>query len=80
MRDQVERLLEISPAIPEFIQAKYKKLFKDVSGVAHPQIIGGLHKVLINRDDVMITNVDEDLRNVTVRSTAAPLVKILSPK
>lgn len=80
MRDQVERLLEISPAIPEFIQMKYKKLFKDVSGVAHPQIIGGLHKVLINRDDVMITNVDEDLRNVTVRSAAAPLVKILSPK
>lgn len=80
MRDQVERLLEISPAIPEFIQMKYKKLFKDVSGVAHPQIIGGLHKVLINRDDAMVATIDEDLRNVTVRSAAAPHVKILSPK
>ena len=80
MRDQVERLLEISPAIPEFIQMKYKKLFKDVSGVAHPQIIGGLHKVLINRDDVLVATIDEELRNVTVRSAAAPVVKILSPK
>jgi hypothetical protein len=80
MRDQVERLLEISPAIPEFVQEKYKRQFKDVKGVAHPQIIGGLQKVIINRDDVMVTTGDDDLKNVVLRSTPPAVVKILSPK
>jgi len=80
MRDQVERLLEISPAIPEFVQEKYKRQFKDVKGVAHPQIIGGLQKVIINRDDVMVTTGDDDLKNVVLRSTPPAVVKILSSK
>lgn len=81
MRDQVERLLEISPAIPDFIQEKYKKQFKDVKGVAHPEIIGGLHKVTINRDDGILQNNDDDIRNVVVRSTKPPaVVKIIENK
>ena len=75
MRDQVERLMEISPAIPEFILEKYKGRFKNIEGVAHPEIIDGLHKVIINKDDN--DNMDEDTKNVLVRSTVVkPIVRI----
>ena len=47
-REQIERLLEISPSVPESIQAEYKKRFKECKDVAHPEIISGLHKVFIN--------------------------------
>jgi len=79
MRDQVERLLEISPAIPEFIQEKYKKQFKDVKGVAHPQIIGGLQKVIINKEYGVLEAVEEEAKNITVRSASVPpVVKIMA--
>ena len=50
-REQIERLLEISPAIPDSIQRSYKARFKDCIDVAHPEIIAGLHKVYINKTE-----------------------------
>lgn len=80
MRDQVERLLEISPAIPEFIQDKYRKQFKDVSGVAHPQIIGGLHKVIINKENDDVKEEDQT-KNVLVRSSVpTPVITFAGKK
>lgn len=77
MREDVERLLEISPAVPEFILNKYKKEFKDVTDVAHPGIIKGLNKVIINKDNFIVTPVEEvkslyikpEEKTVTVRSS-----------
>jgi hypothetical protein len=75
MRDQVERLMEISPAIPEFILEKYKGRFKNIEGVAHPEIIDGLHKVIVNKEDNDST--DEDSKNVLVRTTIAkPIIRV----
>ena len=75
MRDQVERLMEISPAIPEFILEKYKGRFKNIEGVAHPEIIDGLHKVIVNKEDH--DNTDEDSKNVLVRSTIVkPIIRV----
>ena len=51
-REQIERLLEISPAVPHSIQDKYKNIFKDNKDVSHPEIIAGLHKVYINNTEV----------------------------
>lgn len=51
MRENVERLLETSPAVPEHIIQKYKQKFKDDQGVAHPEITNGIPKVEINTDD-----------------------------
>lgn len=48
-RDQIERLLEISPAIPDTILQKYKDKFKASEDVAHPEIIKGYKKVFINK-------------------------------
>ena len=47
-KQDIERLLEISPIIPETIIKQYKTQFKDYTDVAHPLITNGLHKVDIN--------------------------------
>lgn len=59
MRDNVERLLETSPAVPEHIIEKYKSKFKHETEVAHPEITNGIPKVEINttdtsKNDVMV--------------------------
>lgn len=49
VRDQSERLLEISPAVPEFLKERYRQRFGKITDVAHPEITNGIHKVDINR-------------------------------
>ena len=48
-REQIERLMEISPAVPESIITKYKNRFKNNTDVAQPEIIQGFKKVHINK-------------------------------
>lgn len=48
-KDQIERLLEISPAIPLQIVAQYKKTFNITDGPAQPEIIAGFKKIVINK-------------------------------
>lgn len=54
MRDNVERLLETSPAVPVHIIQKYNAKFKDAKDVAHPEITNGIHKIEINTEDTTI--------------------------
>lgn len=75
MRDQMERLIEISPAIPEFIIEKYKKEFKDIKDVSHPDVIKGLQKVIINKDGIEAV-VEENSKNIVVRAASAMPVKV----
>ena len=62
-REQIERLMEISPSIPKFILTRYKDTFSDYKDVAHPEVIAGLKKVYINTniytesDDVFVSQV-----------------------
>jgi hypothetical protein len=56
-RDQIERLMEISPAVPELILKKYHKKFKDIVGVAQPELIEGLRKVKVNK---YVADIPED--------------------
>jgi len=61
-KDNIERLLEISPSIPESIIRRYKSEFKErYPDIAHPDSTSGLRKVYINSLD---TSKDEarDLR------------------
>jgi len=48
-REQIERLMEISPAVPDGIIRKYKNTFKNTLDVAQPEIIEGFKKVNINK-------------------------------
>lgn len=54
MRDNVERLLETSPAVPVHIIQKYNEKFKDAKDVAHPEITNGIHKIEINTEETVI--------------------------
>lgn len=51
IRENVERLLETSPTVPEHIIDKYKHKFKDETDVAHPEITNGIPRVIINNTD-----------------------------
>jgi hypothetical protein len=48
-REQIERLMEISPAIPDVIIYKYRNTFKELNDIAQPEIIQGFKKVNINK-------------------------------
>ena len=48
-REQIERLMEISPAVPELIITRYKNRFKNTNNIAQPEIIEGFKKVHINK-------------------------------
>lgn len=54
MRDNVERLLETSPAIPVHIIQRYNAKFRDATDVAHPEITNGIHKIEVNTMDTAI--------------------------
>lgn len=54
MRDNVERLLETSPAIPVHIIQRYNSKFRDANDVAHPEITNGIHKIEVNTMDTAI--------------------------
>ena len=47
-REQIERLLEISPAVPDSIILAYRNKFATYTDIAHPESTNGLHKVAIN--------------------------------
>ena len=52
IRDNVERLLETTPAVPEHIIEKYRsKFYSKQSEVAHPEITNGIPKIEINVTD-----------------------------
>ena len=48
-KEQVERLLEISPAIPSQVVELYKKTFPIRDEIAQPEVISGFKKVMINK-------------------------------
>jgi len=48
-REQIERLMEISPAVPEVILAKFRTTFKGNEDIARPEIIQGPTKININK-------------------------------
>ena len=51
-KDNIERLLEISPSIPESIIRRYKAEFKErYPDIAHPDITSGLRKVIVNSSE-----------------------------
>jgi hypothetical protein len=48
VREHSERLLEISPAIPDFLKVDFQAHFKD-NDCAVPEVANGIHKISINR-------------------------------
>jgi hypothetical protein len=64
-RDQIERLMEISPAIPESIITKYKKVFP-IRDTAQPEVIEGFKKVFINKHETVV-HVDDGKPKISIK-------------
>ena len=50
VREQSERLMEISPAIPAKFKQLYNSKFHDIQDVSHPEVTNGIQKVTIYKE------------------------------
>ena len=72
-KDNVERLLEISPSVPSSIIRSYKIEFRDKHpDVAHPEKTSGLRKVFINTFDA-VEATERDTSSSPMTSPKRPL-------
>jgi hypothetical protein len=74
-REQIERLMEISPAVPESILIKYRTKFKDAIDVAQPEIIQGLKKVRVHKY-IEDAKDNSDIKIEFTRPAAKPVVSL----
>lgn len=65
VREQSERLLEISPAIPDFLKADFQANFKD-NECAVPEVANGIHKISINRHKDVIPTPMADKNEIKI--------------
>jgi len=65
VREQSERLLEISPAIPDFLKADFQAHFKD-NECAVPEVANGIHKISINRHKDVIPTPMADKNEIKI--------------
>lgn len=74
VKDQYDRLAEISPMVPEIIIHEFQKKFKNQKDISKPEEANGLHKIDIYREME-----DEDvLKEMPVLGTPSPVAKIRS--
>jgi hypothetical protein len=81
VREQSERLLEISPAVPPHLKKLYNEKFHNDNDVSHPEITNGIQKIEIYNppETPQHTNTivhEIQLPNVAEESPAARRVKI----
>jgi len=71
VKDQYDRLAEISPMVPEVIIHEFQRKFKNQKDISKPEEANGIHKIDIYRDDL-----DDQLPDV--RSPSPNLKKVPS--
>jgi hypothetical protein len=54
VREQSERLMEISPAIPTKFKVLYNSKFHDIQGISHPEVTNGIQKVSIYKENEIV--------------------------
>jgi hypothetical protein len=54
VREQSERLMEISPAIPTKFKQLYNSKFHDIQDVSHPEVTNGIQKVTIYKETEVV--------------------------
>jgi hypothetical protein len=84
VKDQYDRLAEISPMVPEIVIHEFQRKFKNQKDISKPEEANGLHKIDIYRD----VHDDETMREMPSLKPTSPLVlrkapsleEMLSPK
>jgi hypothetical protein len=83
VKDQYDRLAEISPMVPEIVIHEFQHKFKNQKDISKPEEANGLHKIDIYRDVVD----DDDMKEMPYMRSPTPGVKkvpsfqeMMSPK
>jgi hypothetical protein len=80
VKDQYDRLAEISPMVPEIVIHEFQSKFKNQKDISKPEEANGLHKIDIYRDVVD----DDDMKEMpTIKSPikrATSFEEMMSPK
>lgn len=74
VKDQYDRLAEISPMVPEVIIDEFKRRFKNEK-VSKPEEANGLHKIDIYKD---LDEDYDDLKEAPVSANPSPITKLKS--
>lgn len=75
VKDQYDRLAEISPMVPDVVIAEFQRKFKNTKNVSKPEETNGIHKI-----DVY-TGVDDDesMKEIPELKNATPVSQTFSP-
>ena len=74
IRDQIDRLGEICPAIPPDVIVSFNKKFHDEPGITKPEITNGLEKIEIFKEEIA-TQTDPGHVKVNIMPASAPAPK-----
>lgn len=73
VKDQYDRLAEISPLVPEVIIGEFQRKFKNQKDISKPEEANGLHKIDIYKD---MDDEYDDVKEVQIPVNSSPLAKL----
>lgn len=76
VKDQYDRLAEISPMVPEIVILEFQRKFKNVKDISKPEETNGLHKIDIYKDEDQFEYSKEVLEEV--KNSGSPMLKLRS--
>lgn len=76
VKDQYDRLAEISPMVPEVIIDEFKRRFKNQKDISKPEEANGIHKIDIYRD--VDDEDDFDAKDAALPANPSPIAKVKS--
>lgn len=82
VKDQYDRLSEISPMIPDVVIHEFQRKFRNLKDVSKPEETNGIHKINIYRDTEDEESLKEmpPLNNLGLNSNYHSAVDVTSPK
>ena len=72
VKDQYDRLAEISPMVPEIVIHEFQRKFKNQKDISKPEEANGIHKIDIYRD----VEDDDTLKEMPVLGNPSPMAKL----
>ena len=75
VKDQYDRLAEISPMVPEIIISEFQRKFKNQKDISKPEEANGIHKIEVYKDEDDEFSEVKDLPGV---SNLSPITKLKS--
>jgi len=74
VRDQYERLQEVSPLIPEGILKEFKEKFKNYTDISKPSEANGLEAIVIYREDLSKNYEEQQINKFLKHTKSSPTI------